>query len=189
MFAEVLGWPADQVQNIRLAAPMHDLGKIGIPDAILQKPAGLTSEEFAVMKTHTVIGARMLEGSESAILQLAHEIALAHHERWNGTGYPRGLAGLEIPEVARILAIVDVYDALTHRRVYREALPEYEAMEIMEQGRGTHFDPFLFGVFLSLLPEIRRIAQQNPDDRVVGYARSAPQISPAPATEARRGTR
>ena len=170
-FAEVLGWPADQVQNFRLAAPMHDLGKIGIPDAILQKPGKLTAEEFAVMKTHTVIGAQMLEGSESAILQMAHEIALAHHEHWDGSGYPRGLAGLEIPEPARILAIVDVYDALTHRRVYRAALPEDKAMEIMEQGRGRHFDPFLFGVFLSQLPEIRRIAQENPDDRVVGYVR------------------
>ena len=105
---------------------------------------------------------------------MAHEIAMAHHERWDGSGYPRGLAGLEIPESARILAIVDVYDALTHRRVYHEALPEDEAMEIMEQGRGKHFDPFLFGVFLSLLPEIRRIAQQNPDDRAAGYVRSAP---------------
>ena len=174
LFAEVLGWPADQVQNIRLAAPMRDLGKIGISDAILQKPGKLTPEEFAVMKTHTVIGARMLEGSESAILQMAHEIALAHHEHWDGTGYPRGLVGLEIPESARIVAIVDVYDALIHRRVYREALPEEKAIEIIEQGRGRHFDPFLLSVFLSLLPDIRRIARQNPDDRVVGYVRPAP---------------
>ena len=135
------------------------------------------------MKTHTVIGARMLEGSESAILQMAHEIALAHHERWDGSGYPRGLAGLEIPESARILAIVDVYDALTHRRVYHEALPEDEAMEIMEQGRGKHFDPFLFGVFLSLLPEIHRIAQQNPDERAVGYVRSASGAAVPPSPE------
>ncbi len=180
VFAEVLGWPADQVQNFRLAAPMHDLGKIGIPDAILQKPGKLTAEEFAVMKTHTVIGARMLEGSGSAILQMAHELALAHHEHWDGSGYPRGLAGLEIPESARILALVDVYDALTHRRVYRAALPEDRALKIMEQGRGRHFDPFLFSVFLSLLPEIRRIAQQNPDDRVVGYVRPAPAVPPSP---------
>jgi putative two-component system response regulator len=182
LFAEVLGWPADQIQNIRLAAPMHDLGKIGIPDQILQKPGALTPAEFAVMKTHTIIGARMLEGSESAILQMAHEIAMAHHERWDGSGYPRGLAGLGIPESARILAIVDVYDALTHRRFYHQAMPEEEAMEIMEQGRGTHFDPFLFGVFLSLLPEIRRIAQENPDERVAGYICAAPAaIVPLPA--------
>ncbi len=183
LFAEVLGWPADQIQNIRLAAPMHDLGKIGIPDAILQKPSALTAEEFAVMKTHTIIGARMLEGSESAILQMAHEIAQPHHERWNGSGYPRGLAGLAIPESARILAIVDVYDALTHRRVYHEALPEDKAIEIMEQDRGKHFDPFLFGVFLSLLPEIRRIARENPDDRVVGHVRSAPAAVGPPSLE------
>ena len=181
LFAEVLGWPADQVQNIRLAAPMHDLGKIGISDTILRKPGKLTPQEFAVMKTHTVIGARILEGSESAILQMAHEIALAHHERWDGTGYPRGLAGLEIPESARILAIVDVYDALTHRRVYHEALPEDKAMEIMEQGRGKHFDPFLFPVFLSLLPGIRRIAQQNPDAHAVGHACPSPLTVAPPA--------
>jgi len=174
LFAEVLGWPSEQVQNIRLAAPMHDLGKIGIPDAILQKPSYLTPEEFVVMKTHTIIGARMLEGSESAILQMAHEIAMAHHERWDGSGYPRGLAGLAIPESARILAIVDVYDALTHRRVYHEAVAEEAAMGIMEEGCGKHFDPFLFGVFRALLPEIRRIAQQNPDNRVVSHAGSAP---------------
>ena len=125
----------------------------------------------------------MLEGSDSAILQMAHEIALNHHERWNGMGYPRGLVGMEIPESARILAIVDVYDALTHRRVYHDAMPEEKALEIMEQGRGRHFDPFLFGVFLSLVPEIRRIAQQNPDDRVVGYIRSTPRVVLLPSSE------
>jgi len=183
LFAEILGWPPEQIQNIRLAAPMHDLGKIGIPDAILQKPGKLTRGEFAVMKTHTIIGARMLEGSESAILQMAHGIALAHHERWNGSGYPRGLAGMQIPESARILTIVDVYDALTHRRVYHKPMPEETAMAIMEQGRGKQFDPFLFGVFLSLLPEIRRIARQNPDDQAAGYARSLPKVvtPPSPA--------
>jgi len=183
LFTEVLGWPSDQVQNIRLAAPMHDLGKIGIPDAILQKPGKLTPQEFAVMKTHTVIGAQMLEGSESEILQMAHEIAMSHHERWDGTGYPRGLAGLAIPESARILAIVDVFDALTHHRVYHEALPENQAMEIMEQGRGKHFDPFLFSVFLSLLPEIRRIAHQNPDDLAGSYVGSAKAVIPPTTPE------
>ena len=172
LFTEVLGWPQEQVQNIRLAAPMHNLGKIGIPDAILQKPGKLTPEEFEVMKTHTVIGARMLAGSDSAILQMAHEIALAHHERWDGTGYPHGLSGLAIPESARILAIVNVYDALTHRRVYHEAMPEDQSLEIMEAGRGMHFDPFLFGIFLSILPEIRRIAAENPDERIPGYIRT-----------------
>jgi len=180
LFTEVLGWPQDQVQNIRLAAPMHDLGKIGIPDAILQKPGKLTAEEFEVMKSHTTLGARMLESSGSAILQMGHEIALAHHERWDGSGYPRGLSGLAIPESARIVAIVDVYDALTHRRIYHDALPEAEALEIMEAGRGKQFDPFLFGVFLSILPELRRIAEANPDERAEGYARLPPATA-APA--------
>ena len=110
-----------------MAAPMHDIGKIGIPDAILQKPGRLTREEFEVMKTHTIVGAKMLEHSESAILQMAHQIAWNHHERWDGTGYPRGLCGTAIPEEARILSLVNVYDALTHCRVYREAMPEPEA--------------------------------------------------------------
>jgi len=150
---------------------MHDVGKIGIPDAILQKPGKLTREEFEIMKTHTVIGAKMLAGSESSVLQMAEEIALCHHERWDGGGYPRGLAESAIPETARIVALVDVYDALTHDRVYRAALPETEALAIMEQGQGNHFDPFLFGVFLSLVPEMRRIADENPDERVEEYAR------------------
>jgi putative two-component system response regulator len=171
LFAEVLGWPADRGEDIRMAAPMHDVGKIGIPDAILQKPGKLTREEFEVMKTHTVIGAKMLAGSESSVLQMAQEIAFCHHERWDGGGYPRGLAESAIPETARIVALVDVYDALTHDRVYRAALPETEALAIMEEGRGSHFDPFLLGVFLSLLPEMRRIAEQTPDERVEEYAR------------------
>ncbi len=171
LFTEVLGWPDDAVQNIRLAAPMHDLGKIGIPDAILRKPGSLTKEEFGIMKSHTTIGAQMLAGSESAILQMAYEIALFHHERWDGSGYPHGISGLAIPESARILAIVDVYDALTHRRVYHDAMPEDVALEIMEKGRGSHFDPYLFSIFTAILPEIRRIAAENPDDRADGYVR------------------
>ena len=171
LFAEVLGWPAEQVENIRMAAPMHDIGKIGIPDAILQKPGKLTREEFEVMKSHTIIGATMLDGSESAILQMAKDIALNHHERWNGAGYPRGLAGSAIPEAARILSLVDVYDALTHRRVYHEAMPEDKALAIMEEERDRQFDPFLLGVFMGLVPEMRRIAEENPDDYTEGYQR------------------
>ena len=148
---------------IRLAAPMHDVGKIGIPDRILRKPAELTAEEFEVMKTHAVIGANMLAGSHSPMLQTARDIALNHHERWDGTGYPAGLDGPDIPESARIVAIVDVYDALSHDRVYRAALPEDEVLAIMERGVGTHFDPFLSAAFFSVLPEIRRIAEDNPE--------------------------
>ena len=186
--AEVLGWPAGAVEDIRMAAPMHDVGKIGIPDAILRKPGKLTREEFEIMKTHAVMGAKMLAGSESSVLQMAEEIAMCHHERWDGGGYPRGLAESAIPEAARIVALVNVYDALTHDRVYRPAMPETEAMAIMEQGRGSHFDPFLFGVFLSLAPQMRRIAAENPDERAEESAcRTSPTgpisvpIAPLPA--------
>jgi putative two-component system response regulator len=163
VMAEVLGWPSEQIEHIRLAAPMHDVGKIGVPDAILQKPGKLTPEEYEIMQSHAVIGARLLSGSESPMLQMAERIALCHHERWDGTGYPAGLWGEAIPECARIVAIVDVYDALTHDRVYRQALPEDEALAILERGRGTHFDPFLLGVFLSVHTEMQRIARANPD--------------------------
>jgi putative two-component system response regulator len=142
---------------------MHDLGKIGIPDAILRKPSKLTRDEFEIMKTHTTIGAEMLADSDTPMFEMAREIALRHHERWDGTGYPAGISGLAIPESARIVAIVDVYDALTHDRVYRPALSEEEAVEIIEQGRGTHFDTFLVSVFLGILPEMRHIVQDNPD--------------------------
>jgi CHASE1-domain containing sensor protein len=168
VLARSAGWFGDDVEAIRQAAPMHDIGKIGIPDAILQKPGKLTTEEFAVMKTHTRIGADILAGSESSMLQMARDIALNHHERWDGKGYPRGLAGKAIPECARIVAIVDVYDALTHDRVYRPALPESEVLTIMQQGAGTHFDPLLMTFFFLHFSEIRRIAQEHPDESKVG---------------------
>lgn len=164
VFAEVLGWSSEEVETIRLAAPMHDVGKIGIPDSILRKPGRLTDAEFEIMKTHTTIGAGMLAGSDWPVLQLAHDIALNHHERWDGSGYPNGLQGEMIPLAARIVALVDVYDALSHDRVYRPAFSEEETLDLMTKGRGTHFDPFLFGVFLALVPELRRIAQDNPDE-------------------------
>ncbi len=161
--ARATGWSSADADNMRLAAPMHDVGKIGIPDAILQKPGRLTAEEFEVMKQHTVIGAEILAGSESAVLQLAQTIALYHHEKWNGRGYPAGLCGQEIPEAARIVAIVDVYDALTHGRIYRPAIPEAEALAIMIEKSGSHFDPDLLELFLSLLPEMREISHENED--------------------------
>jgi putative two-component system response regulator len=168
LFSEAIalaaGWPRTQSEHLRLAAPMHDVGKIGIPDSILRKPGGLTPPEFELMKTHTSIGARMLSGSGAVVLQLAQRIALAHHERWDGGGYPRGLAGAAIPEPARIVSIADVYDALTHDRVYRRAFPDDEVIRLMNSGRGTHFDPALLDAFWRALPEIRRIGAENPDD-------------------------
>ncbi|WP_425619041.1 HD domain-containing phosphohydrolase [Anatilimnocola sp. NA78] len=167
LFSEALaraaGWSRGECERLRMAAPMHDVGKIGIPDSILQRPGRLTPDEFAVMKTHTTIGAQMLQGSSSPMLKLAHEIALNHHEKWDGTGYPQGIRGEEIPESARILAIVDVYDALTHDRVYRKALPHDEVLTILRQGRETHFDPGLLGMFFAILEEIQQISMVNPD--------------------------
>jgi putative two-component system response regulator len=180
LFAEVLGWPAEQAEAIRMAAPMHDVGKIGIPDAILQKPGKLTPPEFQIMQTHATIGAAMLDGSDSAVLQMAHAIALCHHERWDGRGYPHGLSGPAIPQSARIVALVDVYDALTHDRVYRRAMSEERALALMEEERETHFDPTLWGVFLTLVPELRRIAAENPDESVPDYARTLPALAASP---------
>lgn len=140
LLARAAGWSNADAEAIRQAAPMHDIGKIGVPDAVLRKPGELTPEEHEIMRTHTVIGAKMLAGSNAPVLKMAREIALHHHERWDGTGYPDGLAGYDIPEIARIVTIVDVYDALTHDRVYRRALPEDEVLAIMHQGLGTHYD-------------------------------------------------
>lgn len=165
ILAAAIGWRTDQVDVIRLAAPMHDIGKIAIPDAVLRKPGTLSPDELAVMRTHTRLGATMLAGSESQVLQMAQDIALCHHEHWDGTGYPSGLRRTEIPAAARIVAIVDVFDALTHDRVYRPALSEADALSIMHKGRGAHFDPAFFDAFLSVLPEIRAIAQSFEDDR------------------------
>lgn len=166
VLARAASWFGEDLEILRQAAPLHDIGKIGIPDAILQKPGKLTPEEFEIMKTHTRIGADILAGSNVPMLQMAREIALNHHERWDGKGYPRGVAGKAIPESARIVSIVDVYDALTHDRVYRPALPENEVLTIMQQGTGTQFDPMLMTLFFLHLSEIRRIAQENPDSNV-----------------------
>ena len=167
LFSEVLaraaGWSPTEADRIRTAAPMHDVGKIGIPDAILRKPGKLTAEEFEVMKTHTVLGAQMLDGSASPFLQMARDIALNHHERWDGAGYPHGLMGEAIPECARILSIADVFDALTHDRVYRRALPEQEVLALMRQGQGSQFDPLLLALFFTALDRIDEISAQHLD--------------------------
>lgn len=163
VLASAVGWSRGEAEQIRLAAPMHDVGKIGIPDAVLQKPGKLTDEEFRIMKTHTTVGAEMLAGSDAPVLQMASQIARSHHERWDGSGYPDGLSRESIAEEARIVAIVDVYDALTHDRVYRPALSESEAIRYLRDGRETHHDPQLLDVFLDILSEIRDISAANPD--------------------------
>ena len=148
------------MDEIRIAACMHDIGKIGVPDNILLKSGKLTDEEFEIIKAHTTIGARILSGSEISLMKMARKIALSHHEKWDGTGYPQGLAGENIPEAARVVAILDVYDALVHKRVYRPPIPEEVALQMMAKDRGTHFDPRIFDAFLAVLPRIRQIRLQ-----------------------------
>ncbi len=141
LVAEKLGLPSIEVQDILYASPMHDIGKIGVPDNILMKPGKLTDEEFEIMKTHTTIGAKILANSRSAILKVAEQIALSHHEKWNGKGYPQGLVGENIPLDGRIVALADVFDALTTKRPYKDPFPVEKAIDIIKKERGEHFDP------------------------------------------------
>ena len=173
------GWSVDEAEQLRMAAPMHDVGKIGIPDAILCKRGKLNDEEFEQMKQHTVIGARMLAGSSSPVLQLAEKIALSHHERWDGDGYPHRLSGEQIPDAARILSIVDVFDAISHDRVYRPAMSEGAVLEIMRHGMGTHFDPHLLTFFLANYEQLSAISLANPDE-IVGDDRVRDVLTPFP---------
>src|SRR5262249_30851358 len=137
---------------IYLTSPLHDIGKVGIPDGILLKPGKLTAEEFEIMKRHTTLGAETLDAAlerfpEARFLQIARDIAATHHERWDGTGYPRGLAGRQIPLAGRIVALADVYDALTSKRAYKEAFTHAVARSIILEGSGSHFDPDVAGAF------------------------------------------
>jgi putative two-component system response regulator len=148
VMAQELGWEQKRVEIIYYAAPMHDVGKIGIPDKIMLKPGKLTQDEFEVIKTHTTIGARLLSRSKSGILKMAREIALCHHEKFNGTGYPSGLAGTKIPLSGRIVAIADTFDALTSKRPYKDPYPPEMALDIIRNGRGEHFDPRITDLFI-----------------------------------------
>ncbi len=162
--AKRLGWNSMRVEKIKLAASMHDVGKIGIPDSILLKPARLTKDDFVIMKTHTLIGGKILQNSKSKLLHMAREIALHHHENWDGSGYPNGLSGKDIPLVARIVSICDVFDALAHDRVYRKAMSMDDVLRTMKELRGIKFDPELFDLFLRILPEILEIKDQYQDE-------------------------
>ena len=147
--AEALGWTEPEVGLIRRAAPLHDVGKIAIPDSILLKPGKLTPQEFECMKTHTRLGAQILSGGRFSLLQLAEQIALTHHERWDGTGY-LGLRGESIPMAGRIVAVADVFDALTSERPYKKAWPRNEAIQEIQRQSGRHFDPHLVEIFLKV---------------------------------------
>jgi putative two-component system response regulator len=144
-------------EDLLNAAPMHDVGKIGIPDAVLRKPGPLDAAEWDTMRRHPEIGAEIIGEHPSGVLQLAREIALAHHEKWDGSGYPRGLAGEAIPLSARIVAIADVFDALTTRRPYKEPWPVQDALDHIAAQAGKHFDPALVALFAPLLPQLLEI--------------------------------
>lgn len=150
LLAEQLGLSEQEADQIRLAAPLHDIGKIGIPDAILLKPGRFEAHEFECMKSHTSIGSSILEGGSFKLLKLAKLIALSHHEKWDGTGYPHGLKGEEIPLEARIVALADFYDALTHERPYKRAWTKEEALNEIKEQSGKHFDPRIVDAFVQL---------------------------------------
>lgn len=152
LLARQLGLPAAQVLLIRRAAPLHDVGKIGVPDTILMKRGRLTTEEFEIVKTHTVIGARILSGGKFPLLRLAEEIALSHHERWNGEGYA-GIRGTDIPLAGRIVTVADVFDALTQQRPYKPAWPVGEAIAEIEAQRAHQFDPDVVDAFMRIIEQ------------------------------------
>ena len=155
--ASALGWTNAASEELERAAAMHDTGKIGIPGEILRKPGKLDAHEWEIMKRHTRIGHEILSKSNAPIFKLAAEIALRHHEKWDGSGYPDALVGETIPESARIVAIADVFDALTMKRPYKEAWPIEQTMATMRESSGSHFDPHLFERFAEILPRILSI--------------------------------
>lgn len=169
LLAAAAGLPSRQIHLVEVAGPMHDVGKIGIPDSILLKPGKLDHQEWEIMKSHTTIGHRILDGSSSEYLQAAAVIALSHHERWDGSGYPNGLGGEEIPLYGRICAVADVFDALTSDRPYRPAFPVEQSVDMLREGRGSQFDPDLLDLFLQNLDHVlaakRKAEQGGSDDR------------------------
>ena len=166
LLAEHIGMESEFCERLQHAAPLHDVGKVAIPDAILLKPGPLTPEERAIVETHAEEGHRLVRGSSSSILDMAATIALSHQEKWDGTGYPRGLKGEAIPIEGRIVAVADVFDALTSDRVYRKAFSVEEAVQMMREQRGRHFDPVLLDAFMEVLgrsgPDAREQLRSDP---------------------------
>lgn len=166
LIAQQLGLDDAWVDLILKASPMHDIGKIGIPDSILQKPGKLTDEEWHTMRKHTHFGATILGEHSSALMRLASEIALTHHEKWDGSGYPNGLEGKAIPLSGRVVAVADVFDALTSVRPYKQAWPMDEAIQFIKDNSGSHFDPDIVAAFLAVLPQVEAIKTQYADEIV-----------------------
>jgi putative two-component system response regulator len=165
------GFLTDEVIELLFkSAPLHDIGKVGIPDAILLKPGKLTTEEFEIMKTHTTLGRDALAVAErmldvpNSFLRFAREIAYSHQEKWDGSGYPEGLAGDAIPVSARLMALADVYDALISRRVYKPPFSHEKAVAIISEGRDSHFDPDIVDAFMAIAERFREIAKQYADE-------------------------
>lgn len=161
LLGEALGMGAYECDLLLNASPMHDIGKIGIPDHILLKPGKFEPDEWEVMKQHAQMGADILEGEDSDLLGMAREIALTHHEKWDGTGYPNGLKGEDIPLVGRICAIADVFDALTSERPYKKAWSVDDAINLLQENRGTHFDPAIVDAFMANLDDILAIRNSH----------------------------
>jgi len=162
--ARSMGLGRGYIELVRYAAPMHDIGKVGIPDFILQKPGRLSDDEWRVMKKHTLIGARILSGSDVPVIKMAETIALTHHEKWDGSGYPEGLKGTSIPLAGRITAVADAFDALTSPRCYRGAYSAKQALDIIHSESGSHFDPHVVRAFLAIEDEILAIKEELKDE-------------------------
>mgnify|MGYP002635296015 CR=1 FL=1 len=163
LLARELGMDDHYCEVLLNASPMHDIGKIGIPDRVLLKPGKLDHDEWEIMKSHTTMGAEILSGGESEVMQMSEVIALTHQEKWDGSGYPQGLKGEDIPLEARIVAIADVFDALTSVRPYKKAWTVEDASNLIEQESGKHFDPKLVPIFFKVLPEIIKVKDKFSD--------------------------
>ena len=160
LMAEALSTDSVWAETLYAAAPMHDIGKIGIPDHILRKPGKLDADEWAIMKQHPVYGVEIIGDHPSPLLRMAREVALNHHEKWDGSGYPNGITGEAIPLEARIIAVADVFDALTTERPYKKAWPVEQAIAVLDEGAGSHFDTELVAVFKRMLPRILDIKRE-----------------------------
>ena len=163
-YAQLLGLAAgmseDEAEMLLNASPMHDIGKIGIPDNVLMKPGKLDPEEWKIMQTHVDIGVEILSGSDFELMNMAADIAQYHHEKWDGSGYPQAISGEDIPLVGRIVALADVFDALTTERPYKKAWPVEEAISFMKEQSGKHFDPELVEHFITILPDVLAVRDQ-----------------------------
>ncbi len=177
IIGRAIGLDEDQLELLEQAAPMHDVGKVGISDQILLKPGRLTAEEFATVQQHTVIGAKILSGSHP-LIEASREIALTHHEKWDGSGYPQGLSGEDIPLFGRICALADVFDALTTKRPYKEAWPLEEVLDLIKKDAGSHFDPTLVDALINSLPEVLEIRETYRDSNSGCKAKKALEQKP-----------